>query len=282
MAIDTWTGTADGDFGNASNWTGDGPDDGDSLIYNDQATAACDTDCDADSNGHTYAQVAVTRGYNYALGASGDALDPTAITVLCWESGFAGVSYISGAITDGTVNSPGGGTLQLSGETTRLHVTQGVVQYTSTASFAASSYVSIDERGGGTSLVIIDAGINATDYANLEVRMEGGELRASSTVPTLRVYGGTAMLDGSATCTALEVGVDGRFVYRTSGNITTVHNYGYFDASDKTREKTITTMHAYDGSTVDLSSGGDFLTISNFWAHGRVNLILGAGTKVAI
>lgn len=83
-------------------------------------------------------------------------------------------------------------------------------------------------QGGGTITCGPDVTLNG---ASSTITMSGGTFRAVSALITLTVDGGTAEIDGSATCTTVTINSGGTVRWKSSGTITTLSYAGVIDFS---------------------------------------------------
>lgn len=290
MANKTWTGQVSTAYATAGNYAeAAAPADGDTLIFGHKATQGCLSGCDAGSNGHTYPAVIVTEDYKYGLGGVGDPLDPTAITQLYFRSRFQGISYIKGAITNGTVMCAGKGTeLQLSGALDHLAIGGGHVHLVTGATLTAGDKrLDIGQTAGHVTLVSIDAGLTLTGST---IAITGGQLMTLTSLLTLIAQGDASIgLQGTAAITTLaDAGGSAVLEWNSTGTIAMVHVRDgaklttiFAEKKVFAQSQTLTEAHMYDDAVVDFRGGTKLMTLTNgIWVHGNNSPMFAPGSLV--
>jgi hypothetical protein len=265
MATAVWQ-DVDGDWDNTSNWSG-GAGTGGVPANNDTVVIASGTQ-DIDTNlttGLTGITMRIGPGFSGNIGTSSSWLDIDGGTFDFDGRGQA--SYFTGTWT--TVNVLGGsggenmmnwqaasssdiGTLRILGGNGKVTVGANAVLDTVDVLNAARVQVDI---GAVTSLdnVTVDTGIVTV---------------AGNIASELNCKGGSVTVSGTATVATLNVQPSGVCIYNSSGTVTTLNVYGFFDArANQSTSVTVTTPTLYEGGTIDLRNGLANFTLTNDLAY---------------
>jgi hypothetical protein len=295
-SIHHWVGSTSNVFTLAGNWdNATAPATGDTLIYDDRAvTNACTSACDAGSNGHTYARVVVSEGYNKQLADTGDELDPTAITRLEWHNSFAGTSYIKGAITDGVVRAPTGeaGVLDLGGTINRLAVEAGRVNFNTNATIdnGQGKQLALSQIGSVPTIVTIANGCTTTSAV---ITIGGGTLITAEDLDTVYITAGKLVLKDTAKLKNAYAGGDAEIILDSTGTMCDAGDWVLQDNAHVhcgiyTRQRTFTDnageCHMYGNSRLNFrAQGGELLTISGqIFCHGENSPLFPRGGIVTV
>lgn len=278
MALKTWIGGTDTDFGVAGNWSASGvPADGDSLLFNHLAQRDCLLNLTQAAK--AFVTVTATTGFVKNLGASGAAFKPAnGITTLNWNAS-AGQCYIDCGIVNVIMDATNVSSTALvldnaaAGDIANITLKNGYITMAATA-IADDPYNWLVE--GGT--LRINAGTSLTGTAGKLV-CNGGLIDCDANADTIVMRGGTVNLGETATLTLAEL-YGGRFQWESSGTITTVKLFDgaqFIITADV--PKTLTTGHAY-GGVADLSRGTQLTETNGWYWNGRPTILYGPGALV--
>jgi hypothetical protein len=241
MGIFTWTGSIDGDYSDANNWSpaGGPPGTGDSAIVDDASTQ------DMDSGFAQAAQLLdllwLLPGSTISIGSSGNELNIGASRVLHQGSGSLWfTSANTGTDTDLIIidssNTSNAATIDAAASSgvTEVQVVSGNV--TLTGSVLALTTLAIGESGtnGNNAVVTLSASAGTTTT----VVMSAGFLTASSTITTGIMAGRARWTQSAAAITNL----------RQEGGRCADILAGIYDASQDHRAITITTLRVHPGA----------------------------------
>jgi len=289
MAVKTWVGGTSNALGTGANWDGAAePDDGDTLIFNHRSAGnnPCTSGCDAGTAGDTYPKVIVSEGYKQQLGASGDPLDPAAITELYWQSGHEGTSYIDGtSLVDGTFQSPvASNVVEFKGEAQHIALNSGQLHLVSGFTIAnGDQLIEVSQSTGVKTRLTIDSGLT---FTGSEVHATGGEIVNASTLIDLHVSGDAVVFlrDAAAVTGSIYIDDNATVYWDSSGTLAMVHvKGGKLVSRSYTLEKTLSELHMYGDAQVDLrGQGGDIITLTKCCVHGKNMPLLPPGTVFGI
>jgi len=287
MAEKVWIGTTDTDFNVAGNWSASGvPATGDTLTFDQRAIRACLLNMTQAAK--AFPTVKLMRGFAYSLGGAGAAFAPAnGITDLLVHYGGQGVCYVNTGITrvhvDATNTNENMLVLDSSAvgdDITNLTIVSGKVVLAATASFAASSRVSLN---GAAAKLTIASGVTYSGAAGV-LAIKDGTVLVNASQSTINCDGGTVTLGadgGTQTLTLLEQ-TGGTFYWESSGTITTVRCSGgtfYPNRTGQDVAKTLTNGFVYPGAVVDLSAAYN-LTVTNGWYTYGASPLWPSGTPV--
>ncbi|TXH56137.1 MAG: hypothetical protein E6Q97_07135 [Desulfurellales bacterium] len=281
MATKTWISTSSTSFNTNANWSdGAAPANNDTIIFNHLGTANCTTNLGSTLTGIT---AYIDMSYTGQIGSISSSGVPTYLTF------DGGTIYIGRSTTQGTGTGP---TLCMIGNTGTTAMTINVYDSSSTG---ASTYfppilidggtnISLNHYGGNVGLCMFNASgsAEAATFATINVAVNGeagvpaqltigsGVLVTTCTsnggtiydrsdvgVTTMLINGqATVIVEGTASHSTIEAADGATINYNGNGTITTFNlRGGTLDLSGDTRAKTITTLNAYDGSTLNVDNG---------------------------
>ena len=257
----TWLGTSSGDFNTAGNWSGAAvPITGDSVYFT-YGSVSCIA---YDASAKHFATVVVSAGYTGTLGTSVASPLKFGADKLYIAGGGANLYLNTGATTDWeqvyVESAVSNQTIHFAGTTTHYVGSNGF--------YVARGTVELDDgtipvctmlkHGFTPALTITDGGVVTTLYqlAGTTTINDGG------TLTTGYMDAGTlSMADGTLT-TLIQRG--GTTTWSTATTMTSATVYGgILDCSKDARPKTITTLKAYTGATVNLNNGVGSITVTN-------------------
>ena len=269
MALAIWTGAVSDSFALAGNWNPAAiPADGDTLIYNDQATR------------EMAGSIVAAKGFNiildksflYSVGSLATPFEPAlGIPTLIFLASTILKSYFdtsANGIVVGVVDTDSAkdDLVNLYGSMTNLTVRRGKVALAG-GDATITGRLHVLGGGGGQGDVTIPA---AVTLANAEISVDGGKLDCSSEITTIGVNGGELILDGIVGITdRLEI-FDGTFYWdasNTTAAASTIALIEAFGGLVKTRTdrlgRTLTSCNMYGDANIDFEAGGHGMVVTN-------------------
>jgi hypothetical protein len=254
MATAVWSSSpADGDWTNASNWSGGSGAGG--IPASSDTVVIADSSQDIDTNlttGLTGCTVRFGPGYTGAIGSSGNELDIDG-TLDCNSRGDV---FITGTFTTVTVHggNPSADMLNFKANASTDIGTLRIFGGLGTVTVGANAVLdTVEIADAPNAKLIIEEAVTSLD----DVTMDSGLADISAPIAgTLTVRGGVATVDGSATVATLSIEPKGVVDYRSSGTIVTLNNFGVFDGrKNGSATVQITTPTSYEGSRWFLRNG---------------------------
>lgn len=270
MATRTWVGGTSGNWGTAANWLEAAvPVSNDDVVID---TGVVNIDDGLDQSAVDLDSLIIGPNYTGIVGVSGT----NPLKIGCDKmviNGGAAHHYISSGAAKTidvlrivSIGPTGVGEMTIDGTITVLVLEKGLVTAVdgdiATAVVQSSSGVNAD-----ASLTLVAAALTTLHQLNGIVIMDAAGTATLATayvaIGPLQVYAGTLT-------NLYQYG--GTVLWETDDGALTVANVfgGLFDASGDSAEKTITTLNAYTGATVNLDNGMQSIIVTNLNEYGAV------------
>jgi hypothetical protein len=281
-----WVGGTSRAPGTAANWsTGDVVEEGDTLVWNDQAQQGMDG-ADLSNATPVACDCIVEDNYIFDLGSSGTPFSLNGFTYLHFASGGTSQAFFgigaSGAdegFDNVIVDTPNqrDPALTLKGSIDLLTLNNGKVAIDSTSTFTAASYIQVF---GGELTIPAGVTVNTTNTTSIS----SGIITSSVTMETVNVGGGQFILDGTAGVNDLVRQTGGEFIWDADSStiaLADVHG-GTFRTRKNRITRVMTAMRMHNNAIVDFSIGGLNITFTaGIKKYGVNEPISPKGTKIA-
>ena len=257
-----WIATADNDWNSNGNWSPTGvPTDGDDIYLVTAGTASIDG---FDASTNTFGDVVVGSGYTGTLG--GSAIDPLmfACNKLYIAGGGATLYLYTGEVDDwGTVyieSANANQTINLQGYTTHLVGSNGLyIARGNVAVNGGTSPLVYLLKHGSTPVLTLNSGSTATTVYQLAGSVV---VNTGATLTTSYFDAGLLTITDGTLTNVVQRG--GTTTWNTTATLASATVFaGTFDCSKDARPRTITSLKAYTGATVNLNNGVGSVTITN-------------------
>lgn len=269
-----------------ANWsTGDAVEEGDTLVFNDQAQQGMDG-ADLSNATPVACDVIVEPGYIFEIGSSGTAFSLNGYTYMQFSPGgssqfFFGIGS-TGAnegfqnLTVDTANQRDPVLTLKGGDIDLLTLMRGKMVIDSTCTLPAGSFV---QTFGGEITVEASVTINTNNVFSVN----GGIATTNTTLETLNLSAGQFILDGTAGINDIVRQTGGEFIWDADSStivLADVQN-GTFRTRRNRITRTMTAMRMHNDAIVDFSIGGLNITFTTGIKKFGVNEPKSpAGTKI--
>jgi hypothetical protein len=266
MANCIWTGTTSGDWAVTTNWLGGAVPVAADDVY--LTNSGVDITLSLNQSTITLNSLTVDTSFTGKIAAANTYLQINATTLNIGrqfgDQTGSGSQRLHFNGTYGTVNIIDAGTSSadsgfpatcLLGTITTLNVRAGRVGVAALtpSETATVTTLNVSQADNATSSPVVSFGGVTSTTLNLEA----GTLlsKATATVTTANILGGTYRVDGTAAHTTIKAEL-GKLVYNGTGTITTLNQYNAtVDFSNDPRSKTVTTWNAYANAKINLQTG---------------------------
>ncbi len=267
-----FVGGTDGDPNTAANWDpAEVPLTGDTLVWNDQTTRACDGHDFAVATPGVLVTCIVEPGCVYPVGTSGTPLEFNQIHLLDFRGSAVVGSHFGTSATGAFEQQVDNVSLDSGSQVNPVLTVSGTIDRWTNRSGrgAIKSTATLDERAevlapkaNTASELSIPNGVTIT--AGCVVSVEGGVATVGASQTEVFVKGGQLILESAAAVTTRLEQTGGEVLWDAQSTLTLVEVMGgTFRTRNARLSRVLTDMNMYGDAVVDLRIGGNMITYTN-------------------